>query len=70
MSLRFVSPGAISCACDAVREPATIAGGLLLVAAAIAALTGWPRTAALVAALSACCTGVSIGALLVERRFR
>lgn len=70
MSLRFVSPGAISCACEAVREPATIAGWLLLVIAAIASITGWPRTAALVASLSACCAGVSIGALLVERRFR
>jgi hypothetical protein len=70
MSLRFVSPGAIACACEAIREPASIAGALLLAAAGIAALTDWPRTAALVAALSACCTGVSIGALLVERRFR
>ena len=70
MSLRFVSPGAISCACDAVREPATIAGMLLLVIAAIASFMGWPRTAAFVAALSAGCTGVSIGALLVELRFR
>lgn len=70
MSLRFVSPGAISCACDAVKEPATIAGWLLLALAGIAAITDWPRTAALVAALSACCAGVSIGALLVELRFR
>ena len=60
----------IRCACEAIREPATTAGWLLLVIAAIAAFTDWPRTAALVAALSACCTGVSIGALLVERRFR
>lgn len=70
MSLRFVSPGAISCACEAISEPATISGWLLLVIAAIAAFTGWPRTAALVAALSACCTGVSIGAQLVARRVR
>lgn len=70
MSLRFVSPGAISCACDAVREPATIAGMLLLALAAIASFMGWPGMAAFVAALSAGCTGVSIGALLVERRFR
>lgn len=70
MSLRFVSPGAIACACEAIREPASIAGMLLLALAAIASFTGWPRTAALVAALSACCTGVSIGALLVELRFR
>ena len=70
MSLRFVSPGAISCACDAVSEPATIAGWLLLALAGIAAITGWPGMAAFVAALSAGCAGVSIGALLVERRFR
>ena len=30
MSLRFVSPGAISCACEAILEPATIAGWLLV----------------------------------------
>ena len=53
MSLRFVSPGAIACACEAIREPASIAGMLLLALAAIASFTGWPRTAALVAALSA-----------------
>lgn len=69
MSLRFVSPGVISCACEAVSRRATFAGWLLFTLAGIAALTGWPRTAATVAALSAGCFGVSIGALLVERRF-
>jgi len=31
----------IRCACEAIREPATIAGWLLLALAAIAAFTGW-----------------------------
>jgi len=81
MSLRFVSPGAISCACEEVRAPAFVAGWLLLMLGLLAALMllmlgllaalmGWPRTAGVILAVCACCAGVSIGALLVERRFR
>jgi hypothetical protein len=70
MSLRFVSPGAISCACDAVQKPATIVGLALWALGIAAALAGRVGEAALVLTLSAFCAGVSIGALLVERRFR
>lgn len=70
MSLRFVSPGAISCACEAVQAKANIVGFVLWALGIAAALAGWVGEAALTLTLSAFCAGVSIGALLVERRFR
>lgn len=69
MSLRFVSPGAIACACEAVQTRADIAGFVLLALGIAAALAGWVGEAAIILSFSAFCAGVSIGALLVERRF-
>lgn len=69
MSLHFVSPGAISCACDAVSRRATPAGYALLALAIISGLAGWTESTAALATLATGCFGVSIGAMLVELRF-
>ena len=66
MSLRFVSPGALSCACDAVFGRGILGFAILVPVAIYLGLSDHNRLGAAICALGGVSAGIAIGAQLVR----